>query len=140
MLCFPGNAEAGMLMPREKLPVLLVVVVPKVVVVSKVAVTVSLLPKPVPLTVTVAVGVPVTFESVIVAVAALAWAARRVTLLRVRLRASTISRESPIVILREERVRIYVPHFALTVLHLCAARKQESMRCPRSVQRCINMY
>ena len=72
MLCLPGSAVAGIVMPREKLPVLLVVVVAKVIAVSTVAMTVSLLPKAVPLIVTFAVGGPVTLESVMVAVAVVA--------------------------------------------------------------------
>jgi len=90
---------------------LLVVEVPRVVVVSKVAVTVSLLPKPLPLIVTVVVGGPVTFESAMLAEAFEARAAGRVTLSRVRLSASTTSRQSPVVILREKRERIDLPHF-----------------------------
>jgi hypothetical protein len=61
-----------MVMLKEKLPVLLVVVVPRVVLVSKVAMTVSLLPKAVPLIVTFEVGGPVTLERVMVGVAAVA--------------------------------------------------------------------
>ncbi len=57
-----------MAIAREKLPVLLVVVVPRVVLVSKLAMTVSLLPKAVPLIVTFVVGGPVTLERVMVAV------------------------------------------------------------------------
>lgn len=61
-----------MVIPKEKLPVLLVVVVPRVVLVSKVAMTVSLLPKAVPLIVTFVVGGPVTLERVMVAVVVVA--------------------------------------------------------------------
>ena len=59
-----------MVIPSEKLPVSLVVVVPIIVVVSKVAVTVSWLPKLVPLMVSVVVGGPVTCERVMCAPAA----------------------------------------------------------------------
>ena len=72
ILCRPGKAVAGMVMPREKLPRLLVLVLPTMVVVLKVVMTVSLLPKPVPSTVSVVVGGPVTFESVMDALAGVA--------------------------------------------------------------------
>jgi hypothetical protein len=63
ILCWPGNAVAGRVIFREKLPVLPVVVLRNVVVVSKVAVTGSLLPNELPLIVTFVVGGPVTVES-----------------------------------------------------------------------------
>src|SRR2546421_11031560 len=99
-----------MLITREKLPVLLVVAVPRRVVVSKVALTVSLLPKLLPLIVTAVVGGPLTLESVMVAAALVAWAASRVTFRTARLSASTSSRPSPIAILRKTRERIDRPH------------------------------
>src|SRR5216683_4085304 len=107
MLWLPGRAVGGMVMPKEKLPILLVVVVPTVVVVSKMAMTVSLLPKPVPLTVTVVVGGPVTFESVMGALAGVARTARRVMPGSVRLNARTTSRAGPMVIRREIRACIH---------------------------------
>jgi hypothetical protein len=62
----------GIVILREKLPVVLVVALPTVVVVSKVAVTVSLLPNELPLIVTCVVGGPLTVESFMVAVLGMA--------------------------------------------------------------------
>jgi len=69
MVWLPGWADLGTVIVLENVPVLLVVVLPTLVV-SKVMVTVSLMPKLVPLTFTLDVGGPEVSESLMLALAA----------------------------------------------------------------------